>query len=159
VISGRDGVGGADLWSHNSQLTEGLDLAVQVGEDTYFFRDNAIGVADVSQAGPSLVCYPHHFLTRGVFTPRSRFLERRPIDISVGVLRPSLVHFCSAEVVAQAIFSRCAVVIKDDTYPAPASRTHSKPQEGPNDEEDLLDGFYVLLILDGLMSELSKPTL
>ena len=46
VISGRDGVGGADLWSHNSKLTEGLDLAVQVGEDAYFVRENAMGVAD-----------------------------------------------------------------------------------------------------------------
>lgn len=46
VISGRDGVGGVDIWSHNSKLTEGLDLAVQVGEDAYFVRDNAMGVAD-----------------------------------------------------------------------------------------------------------------
>ena len=46
VISGRDGVGGADHWFHNSKPTEGLDLAVQVGEDAYFIRDNAMGVAD-----------------------------------------------------------------------------------------------------------------
>ena len=38
VISGRDGVGGAELWSHNSKLTEGLDLAVQVGEDACLLR-------------------------------------------------------------------------------------------------------------------------
>src|ERR1700761_5328228 len=43
VICGRDGVGGAELWSH---MTEGLDLAVQMGEDAYFVRDNAMGVAD-----------------------------------------------------------------------------------------------------------------
>jgi hypothetical protein len=44
VISGRDG--SADLWSHNSKLADGFDLAVQVGEDAYFVRDNAMGVAD-----------------------------------------------------------------------------------------------------------------
>jgi hypothetical protein len=46
VASGRDGASGAELWSHNSKLADGLDLAVQVGEDAYFVRDNAMGVAD-----------------------------------------------------------------------------------------------------------------
>jgi hypothetical protein len=46
VISGRDGAGSAELWSHNSKLADGVDLAVQVGEDAYFVRDNAMGVAD-----------------------------------------------------------------------------------------------------------------
>lgn len=46
VVSGRDGAGGAELWSHHPKLTDGLDLAVQVGEDAYFVRDNAMGVAD-----------------------------------------------------------------------------------------------------------------
>jgi hypothetical protein len=35
-----------ELWSNTSKLTDGLDLAVQIGEDAYFVRDNAMGVAD-----------------------------------------------------------------------------------------------------------------
>ena len=41
VVSGRDGHGGA-----RSRQTDALDLAVNVGEDAYFVRENAMGVAD-----------------------------------------------------------------------------------------------------------------
>ncbi|KAF8269103.1 phosphatase 2C-like domain-containing protein [Lactarius quietus] len=138
VISGRDGVGGADLWSHNSKLTEGLDLAVQVGEDAYFIRDNAMGVAD-GVGGWSRTHSP-----KGAPSPSALFARR-------------LMHFCSTEVVAQA--STPAVSFHDVPpsskttffpYPAPASPTHSKIQEDPNDDtmEDLVDGLDVLLILE-----------
>ena len=66
-------------------------------------------------------------------------------------------HFCSAEVVAQATtptvsFHDVPPLSKTAffPYPAPASPTHSNPQEGPNDDtmEDLVDGLDVLLILE-----------
>lgn len=49
VVSGRDGRGTAAHWASSSpasRTTDGLDLAVQVGEDAYFVRENAMGVAD-----------------------------------------------------------------------------------------------------------------
>jgi len=46
IKSGCDGASDMDLWSQGSKLTDGLDLAVQVGEDAYFVRENAMGVAD-----------------------------------------------------------------------------------------------------------------
>jgi len=46
VDPGRDAGGDVDPWSHRLKLADGLDLAVQVGEDAYFVRDNAMGVAD-----------------------------------------------------------------------------------------------------------------
>ena len=44
--SGRNVAGDAALWSHQLKPGDGLDLAVQVGEDAYFIRENAMGVAD-----------------------------------------------------------------------------------------------------------------
>ncbi|KAN0128056.1 Protein phosphatase 2C (PP2C)-like domain containing protein [Lactarius tabidus] len=133
AISGHDGVG-ADLWSHNSKLTEGLDLAVQVGEDAYFVRDNAMGVAD-GVGGWSRTHSP-----KGAPSPSALFARR-------------LMHFCSAEVVAQA--STPAISFHDvpptsKTTFFPASPTHSKSQEGPKDDtvEDLVEGLDVLLILE-----------
>ena len=46
IDAGRNVAGDAELWSHHRKLGDGLDLAVQVGEDAYFVRDNAMGVAD-----------------------------------------------------------------------------------------------------------------
>jgi hypothetical protein len=46
IKPGCDGANDIDLWSQGSKLADGLDLAVQVGEDAYFVRDNAMGVAD-----------------------------------------------------------------------------------------------------------------
>ncbi|KAH9056607.1 phosphatase 2C-like domain-containing protein [Lactarius vividus] len=138
VISGRDGVGGGELWSHNSKLTEGLDLAVQVGEDAYFIRGNAMGVAD-GVGGWSRTHSP-----KGAPSPSALFARR-------------LMHFCSAEVVAQA--SSSAVSFHDVPpsskttffpYPAPSSPSQSMTHEGPTDDtmEDLVDGLDVLLILE-----------
>ena len=87
VISGRDGVGGADFWSHNLKLTEGLDLSVQVGEGAYFVRDNAMDVADGVRGWLLTrvlsVSSPHSWH----IYPGSRFSKRRPF--SVDALRPS----------------------------------------------------------------------
>lgn len=46
IDSSRDGAGDAELRSHCLKPIDGLDFAVQVGEDAYFVRDNAMGVAD-----------------------------------------------------------------------------------------------------------------
>ncbi|KAH9047826.1 hypothetical protein EDB87DRAFT_1417774 [Lactarius vividus] len=149
VISGRDGVGGGELWSHNSKLTEGLDLAVQVGEDAYFIRGNAMGVAD-GVGGWSRTHSP-----KGAPSPSALFARR-------------LMHFCSAEVVAQA--SSSAVSFHDVPpsskttffpYPAPSSPSQSMTHEGPTDDtmEDLVDGLDVLLILERAYERALKPTL
>ncbi|KZV63038.1 hypothetical protein PENSPDRAFT_657624 [Peniophora sp. CONT] len=76
VVSGRDGHGGA-----RSRQTDALDLAVNVGEDAYFVRENAMGVADgvggwSRNLAPSLG--PHDP------SPSALFARR-------------LMHFCSAE--------------------------------------------------------------
>ncbi len=46
IDPGRDVAGDAEVRSHNLKSRDGLDLAVQVGEDSFFVRDNAMGVAD-----------------------------------------------------------------------------------------------------------------
>jgi hypothetical protein len=46
VDSHRDVAGDAELWANHLKLGDELNLAVQVGEDAYFVRDNAMGVAD-----------------------------------------------------------------------------------------------------------------
>ena len=120
VISGRDGVGGADLWSHNSKLTEGLDLAVQVGEDAYFVRDNAMGVADgVGGWSRTRVLSVPFSYSRRIY-PGSRFSEKRPI--SVGALRsPShaLLFRRGSGTGFQPyrFLPRCTTVIKDGVPP------------------------------------------
>jgi hypothetical protein len=124
VISGRDGVGGADLWSHNSKLTEGLDLAVQVGEDAYFVRDNAMGVADgVGGWSRTRVLSISFSQTRHIY-PGSRFPQRRPI--SVGALCPSshallFRRGSGTGFHPYSFFPRCAAVIKDDVPPCLAN--------------------------------------
>jgi hypothetical protein len=120
VISGRDGVGGAEHWSHSSKPTEGLDLAVQVGEDAYFVRDNAMGVADGVGGWSRTRVLSVSFTHSRCIHPRSRCAERR--SISFGALRPSShallfrrgsgtgFHPCC-------FFPRCTAVIKDHVLP------------------------------------------
>ena len=48
-IAKRGGRGGVKLWEQREQNIQDVDdlgLAAQVGEDAYFVRDNAMGVAD-----------------------------------------------------------------------------------------------------------------
>ncbi|KAI0300065.1 phosphatase 2C-like domain-containing protein [Multifurca ochricompacta] len=138
VVSGRDGAGGAELWQHGSKLTDGLDLAVQVGEDAYFVRDNAMGIAD-GVGGWSRAHSP-----KGAASPSALFARR-------------LMHFCSAEVATQA--SSPALSFHDVPpsskttffpYPPSSSPPHSTMQEDVTDEtaDDLADGLDVLLILE-----------
>jgi len=88
IDSGRDVAGDAELRSHHLKLGDGLDLAVQVGEDAYFVRDNAMGVADGvggwCRTRTSGLNPPHFVLSM----PISRFAERRPF--SIGALRSTL---------------------------------------------------------------------
>ncbi len=88
IGSGRDVAGDAELRSHHLKLGHGLDLAVQVGEDAYFVRDNAMGVADGvggwCRTRTSGLNPPHFVLSM----PISRFAERRPF--SIGALRSTL---------------------------------------------------------------------
>jgi hypothetical protein len=86
--SGRDVSCDAEHWSHHLKLGDGLDLAVQVGEDAYFVRDNAMGVADGvggwSRTSTSVLCFSHF----GLFMPIFRIAERRPF--SIGTFRSTL---------------------------------------------------------------------
>ena len=105
----------------------------------------------VSVDGPALVCDPYHFPTRGIFTPGLDSPKGAPSPSALFARR--LMHFCSAEVVAQA---SSPVVSFHDVPPSsktaffPTSSTQSKSQEGPTDDtvEDLVDGLDVLLILE-----------
>ena len=81
-------MGDAEFRSHRLKLGDGVDLAVQVGEDAYFVRDNAMGVAD----GVGGWCRTR---TLGLFSSRFglsmsifRFAERRPF--SIGTFRSTL---------------------------------------------------------------------
>jgi hypothetical protein len=88
IDSGRGVAGDAEHWSHHLRLGDGLDLAVQVGEDAYFVRDNAMGVADGvggwSRTRTSALTFSHFGLSMSIF----RFAERRPF--SIGAFRSTL---------------------------------------------------------------------
>ena len=150
IDSGRDVVGDADLRSHQLKLGDGLDLAVQVGEDAYFVRDNAMGVADgvggwcrtrtsgLFPFSSSAYPYPYTDSPKGAPSPSALFARR-------------LMHFCSAEVAAQA--SPPTVSSHDlpslSTEPLVRHSPLSSPQDVSRDTmEDLADGLDVLLILD-----------
>ena len=98
----------------------------------------------VSADGPSLVCYPYHLPTHGIFTPGLDSPNGAPSPSTLFARR--LMHFCSVEVVAQA--SNSAVPAHDvppssKTSFFPTSPTHSKSQKGPTNDtvelEDLVD--------------------
>ncbi|KAI0286268.1 phosphatase 2C-like domain-containing protein [Russula brevipes] len=138
VDSGRDSAGDAELFSHRLKLTDGLELAVQVGEDAYFVRDNAMGVAD-GVGGWSRTHTP-----KGAPSPSALFARR-------------LMHFCSAEVTAQA--PSPIVYFRDSPsspmtpiFPYPPSSLPAQsaaPQDANYDAvDDLADGLDVLLILE-----------
>ncbi|KAF8907619.1 phosphatase 2C-like domain-containing protein [Gymnopilus junonius] len=124
-------------------------LSVQVGEDAYFVRDNAMGIADgVGGWAKSASCSSHHP------TPSALFSRR-------------LMHFCSAEI--------GALDSRSDSAPNPAARPpttqfsfqhHLKPRPPPPQNhyevfsfseledslhsslEELSEGFDVLNILE-----------
>ncbi|KAJ3577025.1 hypothetical protein NP233_g37 [Leucocoprinus birnbaumii] len=65
--------------AHQHSSTEDITLAVQIGEDAYFVRDNAMGVAD------GVGGWSKSHSTRPASTPSALFARR-------------LMHYCSAEV-------------------------------------------------------------
>ncbi|KAI9435873.1 phosphatase 2C-like domain-containing protein [Russula earlei] len=133
----RDGAFDAEFWPHRLKLADGLDLAVQVGEDAYFVRDNAMGVAD------GVGGWSRTHLPKGALSPSALFARR-------------LMHFCSAEVAAQV--SSPALPFHNSppspktslfAYPPSSSPRAVTPQVAGDDcMEDLVDGLDVLLILD-----------
>ena len=157
IDSGRNVAGDAELWSHHWKLGDGLDLAVQVGEDAYFVRDNAMGVADGvggwSRTRTSVV----YFLTSAYACPFSESPKGAPSPSALFARR--LMHFCSAEVAAQVSspafkFSFHDLPPSAKSPPLPysplSSPTHSATPLDVSDDaiEDLADGLDVLLILE-----------
>ncbi|KAA1471045.1 hypothetical protein DENSPDRAFT_849975 [Dentipellis sp. KUC8613] len=106
----RAGTSSSPLWSVNngnvnsgSRVMDGLDLAVQVGEDAYFVRENAMGVAD-GVGGWS----------------RCKSSLTGPMDPSPSALfARRLMHFCSAEVASStaASFNASAPTPSVPPYP------------------------------------------
>jgi hypothetical protein len=151
----RDVAGDAELRSHHLKLGDGLDLSVQVGEDAYFVRDNAMGVADGvggwSRTRTSLL----YFLTSAYPYPYSDSPKGAPSPSALFARR--LMHFCSAEVAAQA---SSPPISFHDLPPSPkasffphtplSAPSHSAmPQDVSDDTiEDLADGLDVLFILE-----------
>ena len=136
VVSGRDGVGGAEHWSHNSKPMEGLDLAVQVGEDAYFVRDNAMGVADGVGGWSRTRMLSESFSYWWCIYPGSRFSERR--TIAVGALRPSshallFRRGSGTGFHPSCFFPRCTAVIEDSLLPlyCPVSAITPDDPRGP----------------------------
>jgi hypothetical protein len=84
IKPGRD-FSDTDFWCHGSKLTDGLDLAVQVGEDAYFVRDNAMGVADGVGGWSRTRMLLIHSSQRHLFMITCSLAERRAI--SIGALR------------------------------------------------------------------------
>ncbi|TCD71114.1 hypothetical protein EIP91_000208 [Steccherinum ochraceum] len=98
--------------------SQGQTPAVQVGEDAYFVRDNAMGVAD----GVGGWSKSHRNANTNESTPSALFAQR-------------LMHYCSEEVDA-ALDSESAV-FEDDIH-----------DQVDDSLEDLVDGLDVLMILE-----------
>jgi hypothetical protein len=82
IDSGRDVVAGdTEHWSHHSKVGDGLDLAVQVGEDAYFVRDNAMGVADGVGGWSRTRTSALHLTHYGLSMPIFRIVEKRLFSI------------------------------------------------------------------------------
>ncbi|RPD58265.1 hypothetical protein L227DRAFT_505421 [Lentinus tigrinus ALCF2SS1-6] len=124
VVAGRDGHGRFDV---RSEPQEELSRAVQVGEDAYFVRDNAMGVAD-GVGGWSRLRRTAH----GTDPSPSAMFARR------------LMHYCSEEVNAASEQSEQAFVDAD----AYSEADDDICAELEDSLEDLEDGLDVLMILE-----------
>ncbi|KAI0050115.1 hypothetical protein FA95DRAFT_1587898 [Auriscalpium vulgare] len=134
AVAGRDGHGSAAAWGVPSRDVEGLDLAVQVGEDAYFVRDNAMGVADGvggwSKGTPS-----------GTPSASALFARR-------------LMHYCSAEL--QEHQQRCSCSTQAFSFrepyvpfvPPPPPNLEALEEEEDDVLDDLEEGLDVLMILE-----------
>ena len=84
----------AELRSHHLKLGDGLDLAIQVGEDAYFVRDNAMGVADGVGGWCRTRTLGLMFFHFGLSMPIFRFAERLPFSISAFRSTLNALLFC-----------------------------------------------------------------
>ncbi|KAF7790118.1 hypothetical protein EIP86_001070 [Pleurotus ostreatoroseus] len=153
-VAGREGRA-AKLFPSDSSTAIG-EFSVQVGEDAYFVRDNAMGVAD-GVGGWSKVRHSaldtHRPSTSGRSddpTPSALFARR-------------LMHYCCEEVDAATPRpgmpeSRCAPIVPSpncipNSRPATISAGSTGEREALHDQladslEDLADGLDVLMILE-----------
>lgn len=96
-VAGRDGRVAKSL-SKESTADEGSNQSVQVGEDAYFVRDNAMGVAD-GVGGWSRVRHPGKFILTFNGILETYFAPGRKDDPTPSALfARRLMHFCSEEV-------------------------------------------------------------
>jgi len=86
IKPGYDGASDMDPWTQGPKLTDGLDLTVQVSEDAYFVRDNAMGVVDGigGWSHTRMLSGPIFHCPTFIFTITFSFTEGR--TISVGAL-------------------------------------------------------------------------
>ncbi|KAI0933335.1 hypothetical protein AcV7_004836 [Taiwanofungus camphoratus] len=133
-IAGRNGHGklgvGENLQQRGEQ-NEGLNRAVQVGEDAYFVRDNAMGVADGVGGWSRL----HRSGQSGVndLSPSALFARR-------------LMHYCSEEVeVATTCYTPVDHLDLDDATVSEAGDLYAELEDSL---EELEDGLDVLMILE-----------
>ncbi|KAI0067532.1 hypothetical protein BV25DRAFT_1819862 [Artomyces pyxidatus] len=134
AVAGRDGHGSASSWVPASRDVDGLDLAVQVGEDAYFVRENAMGVADGvggwSRSTP-----------KGAHSSSALFARR-------------LMHFCSAEVAQHYSCTSTPAFSFHEPYapfippPPPAPTLASVEEEEDDVLDELEEGLDVLMILE-----------
>ena len=129
----------------------GSILAVQVGEDAYFVRDNAMGVADGVGGWCRTRTSGLNFSHFGLFMPILYSDSPKGAPSPSALFARRLMHFCSTEVVAQASpptasFHDLPSSSKEPLFPHSPLST---PQDVSGDTvEDLADGLDVLLILE-----------
>ncbi|KAI0740415.1 phosphatase 2C-like domain-containing protein [Earliella scabrosa] len=125
VVAGRDGHGRFDVRSEPHQ--DDLGRAVQVGEDAYFVRDNAMGVADGVGGWSRLR------RTANTAEPTASALFAR-----------RLMHYCSEEVDAASEQSEQALV-DADLYAEADDDIYAELEDSL---EELEEGLDVLMILE-----------
>jgi len=134
-VAGRDGQGRLGASYTRQDRSEHLSGAVQVGEDAYFVRDNAMGVADGVGGWSRLRRHAKNGDTEP--SPSALFARR-------------LMHFCSEEVEASSS-SRYDVAQSQQSKEADASLDSDVDAlyaELEDSLEDLEEGLDVLMILE-----------
>ncbi|OCH84857.1 hypothetical protein OBBRIDRAFT_785629 [Obba rivulosa] len=122
-VAGRDGHGKFGATDKRADHPEALERAVQVGEDAYFARDNAMGVAD----GVGGWSKSRHVQRGSEASPSALFARR-------------LMHFCSEEVEAATASSPA-----DTPSPYEADELYAELEDSL---EELEEGLDVLMILE-----------
>ncbi|KAH9946568.1 hypothetical protein B0H21DRAFT_822635 [Amylocystis lapponica] len=128
-VAGRDGNGKLGLGAASHGHGEQLNRAVQVGEDAFFVRDNAMGVADGVGGWSRMHRTSKHNDSEP--SPSALFARR-------------LMHFCSEEVEA----ATSAFEELDSSVEETSADTSDLCSELEDSLEDLEDGLDVLMILE-----------